>query len=169
MNVINQNAQDSLADTPCGRPARFRKRGITAVDALVGARLRLMREESRTSRRDMAAALGISVQQLSKYEVGSNRMSVGFLYQAASCLDLPVQALLVDAGEDTAQPAAAPEGEEAVVRFVMRYIQANGARRDMTRILMQLLTAAPVLTAALDRTVVPPARRLAGQARRARA
>lgn len=146
MNVVNPATPDLSTQTHRGEREGFRKRGVAPIDARVGARLRMVREDRRTSRRDMAGALGISVQQLSKYEVGTNRMSVGFVYEAAAFLGVPVGSLLVEAAEAHGPviPAAADAGEEeAVVRFVMRNIRSVSARRDMTGLLARMPSTAP--------------------------
>lgn len=149
MNIIDHNA-----DTLRGAPRRstsinFRKRSVAGIDSLVGARLRLVRESAGASRREMAAALGISVQQLAKYEVGSNRISVGFLFQAALFLRVPIQHLLVVADDDT-QPAGfhSEEDEKAVMRFVTRNIDSIGARKSLVSFLSDLLRMPDAASAA---------------------
>ena len=62
-----------------------------AVDRHVASRLRLRRLEAGLSQTTLADALGISFQQLQKYEGATNRISAGALYQLALTLDVPVQ------------------------------------------------------------------------------
>jgi transcriptional regulator with XRE-family HTH domain len=146
MNVVNPATPDLSTLTHGSEREGFRKRGVASIDARVGARFRLMREERRASRRDMAGALGISVQQLSKYEAGTNRMSVGFIYEAAAFLGVPVAALLVEPEGAQAPVIPAAEDaveEEAVVRFVVRNIRSVAARKDMMGLLAKLGRAAP--------------------------
>jgi len=49
---------------------------------------------------DLALRLGMSHQQLQKYETGSNRVSAGVLYHVAHALSVPVDALF-EAVDDT--------------------------------------------------------------------
>lgn len=53
------------------------------VDAHVGRALRARRQELGQSQSDLAAALGISFQQIQKYERGSNRISASMMFRAA--------------------------------------------------------------------------------------
>lgn len=153
MNVIGPDHGNSHGEATYATPVTFRKRGVAAIDTLVGARLRQRREGGRVSRRDMAEALGISVQQLSKYEIGTNRVSVGFLYQAAQFLRIPVQDLLVTLEEGAAQTAPIqPDAaeEEAVLRFVMRNVRSVGARKKLVHFLADLLRHGPDSASGFD-------------------
>ena len=62
-----------------------------AIDRRVASRLRLRRLEAGLTQTMLADALGISFQQLQKYEGATNRISAGALYQLAVPLDVPVQ------------------------------------------------------------------------------
>jgi len=57
----------------------------------VASRLRLRRQEVGVSLETLADALGVTYQQVQKYEKGTNRMSAGILYQMAMTLEVPVQ------------------------------------------------------------------------------
>ena len=61
-------------------------RDPTIVDVTVGERLRKRREALEISQDDLAQGLGITYQQLQKYERGDNRISAGRLYDAAKIL-----------------------------------------------------------------------------------
>ena len=65
-------------------------RVVTGVDALVGQRVRERRRELGVSRVAMAERLGLTQQQLQKYESGFNRLSAGRLYEIAIMLDVPL-------------------------------------------------------------------------------
>jgi transcriptional regulator with XRE-family HTH domain len=62
-----------------------------AIDRHVASRLRLRRLEAGLSQTVLADALGVTFQQLQKYEGATNRISAGALYQLALTLDVPVQ------------------------------------------------------------------------------
>ena len=67
-----------------------RKRGSTAynpIDVHVGARLRARRTLLGMSQTALGDAMGISFQQLQKYESGSNRTSASRLYELSKLLD----------------------------------------------------------------------------------
>jgi transcriptional regulator with XRE-family HTH domain len=61
-------------------------------DVLVGANLRLLRNSAKMSQTDMAEALGVTFQQIQKYEKGTNRLGAGKLLTVANLLKVPVTA-----------------------------------------------------------------------------
>jgi transcriptional regulator with XRE-family HTH domain len=63
-----------------------------AVDVHVGRRLREMRKAANLSQSDVASALGLSFQQVQKYERGANRMSASKLHEAARMLGVSIAA-----------------------------------------------------------------------------
>lgn len=69
------------------------------VDVLVGARIASRRMELGLSQSDLAHALGITFQQVQKYERGTNRVSSSKLWMTAEFLGLPINALFPDAEE----------------------------------------------------------------------
>ncbi len=70
-----------------------RKRGSTAynpIDVHVGARLRARRTLLGLSQTALGDAMGMSFQQLQKYESGSNRISASRLYDVSKLLDIDI-------------------------------------------------------------------------------
>lgn len=63
----------------------------TPVDGHVGSRIRARRLILGMSQQKLAAALGISFQQLQKNERGSNRIACSRLVDLSKALDVPVQ------------------------------------------------------------------------------
>jgi transcriptional regulator with XRE-family HTH domain len=61
-----------------------------AVDRFIGARVRMRRILVGMSQEKLGEALGITFQQIQKYEKGTNRISVSRLHQIASVLGAPV-------------------------------------------------------------------------------
>ena len=60
------------------------------IDVHVGARLRLRRTLLGISQTTLAEAMGLTFQQVQKYEKGVNRVSSSRLYDAARILDIPL-------------------------------------------------------------------------------
>lgn len=60
------------------------------VDMHVGQQIRIRRIQSDVSQSDLAAGIGVSFQQVQKYENGRNRVSASMLYEVACCLRMPV-------------------------------------------------------------------------------
>ena len=73
------------------------------VDAHVGARIRFRRNLLGISQTEMAAQIGVTFQQVQKYEKGSNRIGVSRLMQICQVLDVTPEWLLEGA------PAAKPK------------------------------------------------------------
>ncbi len=61
------------------------------VDRHVGAQLRSFRLQRGLSQSAVAAAVGLTFQQLQKYEKGSNRVSASKLFELAAILGVQVQ------------------------------------------------------------------------------
>lgn len=65
-------------------------RGPTTVDAYVGERIRRRRIVVGMSQEQLSSALGVSFQQVQKYEKGQNRIGAGRLFQIAQLLSAPI-------------------------------------------------------------------------------
>ena len=63
--------------------------GPHPIDVHVGQRLRMRRTLLGMSQEAVAEALGLTFQQLQKYEKGSNRISASRLYELSQILDVP--------------------------------------------------------------------------------
>jgi transcriptional regulator with XRE-family HTH domain len=68
------------------------------VDVQVGSRIRLLRQGAQMSQTDLAEQLGVTFQQVQKYEKGMNRIGAGRLTKIAAVLGMPVSELLADDG-----------------------------------------------------------------------
>jgi transcriptional regulator with XRE-family HTH domain len=72
---------------------RHRPKATTAADTAIGARIRAQRLARKMTQMALADALGITFQQLQKYETGKNRVSAGRLQRLAEVFGVPVNAL----------------------------------------------------------------------------
>jgi transcriptional regulator with XRE-family HTH domain len=72
-------------------------------DVLVGANMRLLRNAAHVSQTEMAEHLGVTFQQVQKYEKGMNRIGAGRLLIVANLLKVPVTAFYDGAKGATAQ------------------------------------------------------------------
>jgi len=59
------------------------------VDKHVGKRIRQRRKSQKISQTELAAKLGVTFQQVQKYERGANRISASRLWETAHALDTP--------------------------------------------------------------------------------
>lgn len=76
------------------------------VDAHVGGRIRLRRTLLGMSQEKLADALGLTFQQVQKYERGTNRVGASRLYDLARVLDVPIGFFFDDMREDTSAASA---------------------------------------------------------------
>ena len=65
-------------------------KSATPMDALVGSRLRSRRKQLRISQEKLGKEVGVSFQQVQKYENGTNRIGAGRLAEISKVLDVPV-------------------------------------------------------------------------------
>jgi transcriptional regulator with XRE-family HTH domain len=68
-------------------------KAINPVDEAVGARIRLLRKRHKMSQEKLGTALGVTFQQVQKYENGKNRVGASRLHQVAIALNVPVAEL----------------------------------------------------------------------------
>ena len=121
-------------------------RAPDSIDAFVGTRIAHRRAALGLSQTALATQLGISFQQVQKYESGSNRVSASRLHQVALALTLPVMrffpeapdiASAVDDPSDAMRfMTASPEGRVVVNRFAS--IESRDIRRAVATIIEAL-------------------------------
>ena len=98
---------------------RLRLRQTTAaldshpVDAHVGARVKLRRVLVGLSQSQLGEALGLTFQQIQKYERAGNRISPSVLYHIAQVLDVPISFFFDDMGDGQTLPVVKPDNPMA--------------------------------------------------------
>ncbi|MDE2110515.1 MAG: helix-turn-helix transcriptional regulator [Alphaproteobacteria bacterium] len=92
---------DALEQPTASAPAKGgrQSREATRIDMHVGSRLRLRRMTLGMPQERLAQALGVSFQQVQKYEKGANRISAGRLYMVAQILGTNVSYFFSGADE----------------------------------------------------------------------
>lgn len=76
--------------------------GPDAVDVHVGSRIRLRRTLLGMSQSALAEQVGLTFQQIQKYERGANRVSASRLWEFSHALDVPVSFFFDDMDSQTA-------------------------------------------------------------------
>jgi transcriptional regulator with XRE-family HTH domain len=93
------------------------------VDLHVGARIRMRRRMQGVSQERLAESLGLTFQQVQKYERGANRVSASKLYEIAATLRSPVSyffdGLADPSGESSEAGDERAGDEQAVHAFLM--------------------------------------------------
>jgi len=113
------------------RPGRRRSRkadGPHPVDIQVGARVRLRRNMLGLSQEKLGDAIGLTFQQMQKYERGFNRISASRLHELSRVLDVPV-AFFFDDTDPVRAPAIPADFAEAATREA---VEADPLRRSET-------------------------------------
>ena len=114
------------------------------VDKIIGQRLRSFRLAKAMSQEDLGTYLGVSFQQIQKYESGTNRLSGSRLITSAKVLGASVEQILgsnghknIGAGEYLASLSEPPV--IALVRTLERLPKSK--RRDAARAMTDLISA----------------------------
>ena len=92
-------------------------RGPQQIDIRVGARIRLRRKMLRMSQSDLARQIGVTFQQVQKYEKGANRIGTSRLLQICSVLKIGPAWLFQGVAGNAPRTEAARHIEEAIVAF----------------------------------------------------
>ena len=108
------------------------------VDKHVGMKLRARRTKLRMSQSTLAEALGLTFQQVQKYERGANRIGAGRLQQIAQILQMPVESFFEGLPHERGQrrvPTDAPD-----LQYVADYL-ATADGLQLTKAFMQIPNA----------------------------
>ena len=109
-------------------PRRSTSRAPTETDIQVGAHLRRIRLARNMTLAELGADLGISHQQLQKYETGTNRLSAGMLKHAADTLSVCILDFFDDAAT-TADIEAEAASQTAEIFTQIAELSRMGARQ----------------------------------------
>ena len=127
-------------------PKTVTRRSPNRIDVHVGAQLRLRRKARGFSQEALAKSVGLTFQQLQKYERGSNRISASKLYEFARLLECPVAYFFdgVGDGDDnarsvTAQPFAELAATREGVKLAELFPQMPSRDRGLVLQLVQTL------------------------------
>lgn len=75
------------------------RRAVTNGDAYIGERIKEARLAVKMSQDQLGTRLGVSFQQVQKYERGTNRVSGGRITQIAAALDKPLEFFFQTGGD----------------------------------------------------------------------
>jgi transcriptional regulator with XRE-family HTH domain len=87
--------------------AKRSAKAATPTDKIIGQNIRKRRLQLEMTQVQLAKKLGVTFQQLQKYEKGFNRVGSGRLYQIAALLEAPVMSLF-EGEKRTASTKVAP-------------------------------------------------------------
>lgn len=114
------------------------KNGPQPVDVSVGMRVKMRRQMLGMSQKGLGETMGLTFQQVQKYETGINRISASALHRIAVALKVPVGYFFEDA--DVRDPGALEaEVANATITLVRQIGQLNAEQRAAVRALIRAL------------------------------
>ena len=126
-------------------------RAPNPVDVHVGRQLRLLRKGKGLTQAQLADAIGVTFQQVQKYERGSNRLSASKLFDAGKALGASPTAFFQDLldRDEPASPLAdpfidlaqAPEGRTLATEFLR--IDCRATRAALVHLVRRLAGGGP--------------------------
>lgn len=102
-------AVNTIAADRRGRPPGARAVSPDPIDIHVGRRVKLRRTLLRISQEQLASGIGVTFQQVQKYESGHNRVSASRLYDISRVLDCPISYFFEDIGEEVTSGRSTPQ------------------------------------------------------------
>jgi transcriptional regulator with XRE-family HTH domain len=98
--------------------AALPKKQANPIDIQVGNRVRIRRMLIGMSQERLGDLLGLTFQQVQKYEKGVNRIGAGRLFEVARILNVPVEFFYEGVEPQGQQGMSEPEGAPPVMEFV---------------------------------------------------
>jgi transcriptional regulator with XRE-family HTH domain len=108
----------------------------TELDLALGQHLRALRRKQGDTQASLAAKVGLTFQQIQKYENGANRVSALMLVKLAEALNTTPSAILESVDTDLGAPPAQNETERLVAAF--EQIRSPEMRAAVLRIVASL-------------------------------
>src|ERR1700753_4259666 len=105
----------------------MREREKNPVDEAVGARIRLLRKGRKISQEEFGKAIGVTFQQVQKYEIGENRVGASRLHLVAIALNVPCSDLF-DGTPGPSGPSRAPKSvafDREELRFAEAFVKIS--------------------------------------------
>jgi transcriptional regulator with XRE-family HTH domain len=113
------------------------------IDALVGRNIHIHRIDKGLTQTDLAKGIGVTFQQVQKYEQGTNRVGGGRLYKIADVLGLPISAFFEGADSPHHKVKESPSAllaEPFALRLLKSFSQIDDmdARRAVAELVERL-------------------------------
>jgi transcriptional regulator with XRE-family HTH domain len=126
----------SRSGTEGGNP-----RSPTDIDRLVGENVRKLRIQRNLTLAQLAAELGISHQQLQKYETGANRLSAGMLCSVAKALGVAIEILFLGETGTSKKPSDRQEAVLEDLRSEAAFLLGRARSEQILRQMVDVLKA----------------------------
>ena len=127
-------------------PAKRSAKSPSPVDVAVGRNVRIWRMAKGLSQAQLASRLGITFQQLQKYEVGGNRVPTGRLVKIAAILGVPISVLFE--GTNAAEPsrsllALVSDSRSFRLAHAFTAIKNNSLRLSLVNLVERIAASVP--------------------------
>ena len=86
---------------------------VTLADQEIGLRLRLKRESMKITQQKLGEMIGVTFQQIQKYEKGANRISAATLNEISTSLDTPINYFFDNLNDNTPLPNSSPDSKNS--------------------------------------------------------
>lgn len=81
------------------------RKALSQADLVIGSNIRAYRQELKLTCKELAELVGLSMQQVQKYEVGANKVSASTLYALSDALGVKVETLYAGVNTKSAHDA----------------------------------------------------------------
>ncbi|NKB56579.1 MAG: helix-turn-helix domain-containing protein [Alphaproteobacteria bacterium] len=89
------------------------------IDAYVGKRLRIRRKMMSMSQTKLGDAVGLTFQQIQKYERGANRIGASRLFEFSQILDVPISYFYDEMPDDIKESSGAKQSHDENVELAI--------------------------------------------------
>ena len=116
------------------------------IDVTVGRNVRIWRMSKGLSQAQLANRLGVTFQQVQKYEIGANRIGTGRLVKVAAILGVPISALFEGTtGADPARSLLALISDKRSYRLAHAFaaIKDNTCRVSLVNLVEKIAASVP--------------------------
>ncbi|AMN40178.1 helix-turn-helix domain-containing protein [Rhodoplanes sp. Z2-YC6860] len=103
-------------------PKYKRTKHALAIDHHVGARIHMQRVALNMSQSALAEQLGLTFQQIQKYEKGANRVGAGRLQEIANIFEVPVSFFFEGAPQSPQAKLKLPANDAASVNMIDTFL-----------------------------------------------
>ena len=112
------------------------------IHMIIGKKLRELRNQSGLSQTQMASKLGISYQQVQKYEKGANCPNITRLFQIADVFEVnPIKLILPEGYKEEKKKATQLEKDEVNVLQLYRKLSRKSQKKAVFEMLQAILYA----------------------------
>ena len=116
------------------------------MDRTIGAKIRMRRSELGMTQTDLAKAIGVTFQQVQKYENGTNRVGGSRMAGVATALNVPVSYFFDQTAAETEAGSSSLLNTRGAVSLLRAYaaIRAQSQRAALVNLARALVGEAPL-------------------------